>query len=679
MCYDYGHALYINGDWTSYSTIIPWLISLKSICVIIAPLWEQHEWYGRLLKFTTHCWFIQREANIFRPVSVGHAHGIGEAPWEVAIFFADFRSPNSTPILFSKFPELKDSIKQASRLNEFQQLDQTSFVLDERHTRSPFNVDFLRSVSKGVTNDCLRSEVLDSMENGFRSRYRGNGYFLRDFTNKLNKEKIALANVHMLAEVKKGHCLGPFPTCPFPNAWCDKQAYICQLFFRPKHKFINDGKLRLIGNKSFPSGRSFNDLIDRRDCQFFLPDYKYFTMQSLVEKIRQLGPMCLLSQFDVKDAYKNCKMAPADLWQQVYRVGEEFFIDLGGTFGSRNAGDAWNITMELIVQSMRRFCNAPGLEYYVDNGINITPSISGKPDLEKAKAEFDAILFFLTKAQVPFHDVSAPTTKAKVLGWEIDTHSMTISCPRERFEWIQTIISQHDTKINPKLINSVVGVLTFLATMLPFLKAPLGWLQRRMNKLDNGDEICSPEFIQRFKSFMVYMFKLLHDWKGTASIYDAISTTNPQFQLYSDASGEIGYGFMELSTKSYSYGRWAPKELDDAKRCSAVSSTHLEILAVAKALLTLIPDRASVIVHCDSQAAMFTLERRYCKGSDVVQAVIIGIDRHCRDHGIAMFYQHTPRTNSHIQLVDELSKGRLPMELKRWKFVNCRKLVTISF
>ena len=275
----------------------------------------------------------------------------------------------------------------------------------------------------------------------------------------------------------------------------------------------------------------------------------------------------------------------------------------------------------------------------------------------ESKAEFDAILFFLKKARVPFHDVFEPSTKTKVLGWEIDTQSMTISCPKERFEWIQHIISQKDTKINPKLINSVVGVLTFLATMLPFLKAPLGWLQRRMNKLDNGEEICSPDFIQRFKSFMVYMFKLLNDWKGTASIHDAISTDNPQFQLYSDASGEIGYGFMELSTKTYSYGRWTPKEMEDAKRCLSVSSTHLEILAVAKALMTLIPRRSSVIVRCDSQAAMYTLERRYCKGSDVVQSAIIGIDRHCRDRGIAIFYQHTPRTDSQIQIVDDLSRG----------------------
>ena len=613
-CHDDGHALYINGDWTEYGTIIPWLISLKTICVIIAPIWEQHDWYGSLLRFTTHCWFIPPHEDTFRPISTKHNHGIGKAPWDTAIFFADFRRPNFSPICFKKLPDLNACIAQANRIKGNRRLGNAPFILEKKHTKSPFNIDFLRSISMGVTDESLRTEVLESMENGFRSRYRGSGYFLRDFTTSLSNEKVALAKVHMMAEVKKGHCLGPFPKCPFPNAWCDKQAYICQLFFRPKHKFINDGKLRLIGNKSFPNGRSFNDLVDRRDCQFFFSNYKYFTMQSLVEKIRQLGPKCLLSQFDVKDAYKNCKMAPADLWQQVYRVGKEYFVDLGGTFGSRNAGDAWNITMELIIQSMRRFCKAPGLEYYVDNGINITPSASGKPDVAKAKAEFDAILFFLEEAKVPFHDVHAPSTKTKVLGWEIDTSAMTITCPKERFEWIQTIIAQRDTKVTPKLINSVVGVLTFLATMLPFLKAPLGWLQRRMNKLDNGDESCSPEFIQRFKSFMVYMFKLLHDWKGTASIYDAMSTADPQFKLYSDASGDIGYGFMELSSKTYSYGRWTTKDLDEAKRCSAVSSTHLEILAVAKAIMTLIPRRSAVVVHCDSQAAMFTIGTKILQG-----------------------------------------------------------------
>src|SRR2546423_1382009 len=62
--------------------------------------------------------------------------------------------------------------------------------------------------------------------------------------------------------------------------------------------------------------------------------------------------------FDVKDAYKNCRMRPEDLWQQVYLVGGKYFLDLGGMFGSRNAGDAWNLVMEFIVQCIRHHCKA---------------------------------------------------------------------------------------------------------------------------------------------------------------------------------------------------------------------------------------------------------------------------------------------------------------------------------
>src|ERR1700722_15810956 len=166
----------------------------------------------------------------------------------------------------------------------------------------------------------MRTEVLKSLREGFKSGYRGAGHFLRNFSGKFTPEDEKMALEAMDKETKKGLCIGPFNICSFPNTWCKQQAMVCKMFFRDKHKFIKDGKKRLIGNKSFPVGRSFNDLVPRQDSKAFIHDYEYFTFGDLLKEIRKAGKNCLISSFDVKDASKNCKMATSDLWQQVYEI-----------------------------------------------------------------------------------------------------------------------------------------------------------------------------------------------------------------------------------------------------------------------------------------------------------------------------------------------------------------------
>jgi len=109
-------------------------------------------------------------------------------------------------------------------------------------------------------------------------------------------------------------------------------------------------------------------------------------------------------------------MRPEELWQQVYRVGDKFFVDLGGMFGSRNAGDSWQLVMEFLAICMRRHCSVPELNYFVDNGVNVTPTVNGTEDYVKASNQFDAVIDFLGHAGVPYHDIVRPSTRVKFYG-----------------------------------------------------------------------------------------------------------------------------------------------------------------------------------------------------------------------------------------------------------------------
>lgn len=647
--------VYINGDWTQYGDVVNTLANLKCLAMVVAPFWTQHSWFGKLASFASHCWTLQSDQDAFLPASKKHIDGIGPAPWTIGLFLCDFRGMQlKSEFIVSHFPTVQQC---KSNQRFFVRSKMEIAKIDFRHLipLSPFNFSFLGAASEGVVHPQIRDIVLRSMEEGFRSGYRGEGNLQRDFSRDLPLSEEKLAMEKMIAEVKKGFCLGPFDECPFPSAWCNKQAIICLLFFRPKHKFINDGKFRLIAHRSFPEGLSFNDLVDRQDCTSFIPGYQYFTLAHFISLITSIGKGTLISLFDVKDAYKQCIMHPEDLWQQVYRVGSKFFVDLGGMFGSKNAGDAWNLVMELIISSLAAKANLPYLRYYVDNGVNLTPPENGKPNLSKASSDFDAILKFMTAGKVPIHDIVAPTTRAKFLGWIFDTDKMTITITPERLSWVQNDIEKTDVK-SCKALESVIGIVEFLSTVLWFLKTPLGWLRKRSIGIKNGQESADEQFLARFQGYCTHVKRLTKSWGGSVPI------TGPEDRaatclIATDASGTKGRGAIDVTRKHFACQQWDDAEIKTAFRGKATSSTSLELLNVATAIRTFAHPGDKVIIYCDSEPAVSTITRRYSKASEFDQEVMIALDKWCMDQGVWFRVRHVKREDCWIKLCDSLSRG----------------------
>ena len=515
--------------------------------------------------------------------------------------------------------------------------------------------DFLYVMSEGATSNLLRQVVIDEMRTGFISGYRGGAYYQRDYSAKLTPAESKRAWDKMMKEVGKGYCLGPYDVCPFPNAWSEEQAYICQQFLIPKHRLIPSDEFRLIGNRSFPLTRAFNDLVDRRDATKFIPDYEYFTFRKFLDQIARLGRYTLISLFDVKDAYKNCRMRVDQLWQQVYKVEGKYFVDLGGMFGSRNAGDACNLVMELVVASIRCRGNLKELNYFVDNGENCTAPSEGRPDVSRARKEHEYILWFLRQAKVPFHQVQAPATKVKFFGWVVDTEKMTVAAPPERMEQIRSISRLRGAKVSVRLCQSVAGILEFLASILTFMKAPAGWMQRRAAALVSGAEKCDDNFRQRFAVYMEYVCSVLEEWNGVTPI--RCIETRAEITIYADASGVHGYGATSPQAKAFTMGKWTDVEMEQAFRLKANSSTYLEVMAICIAIATFGTLGSSITVQSDSQSAVYILQKKYCKGSDEIQGKIIATDRWLLEKGIDAYFKHVLREDANIRTVDSLSKG----------------------
>src|SRR4051812_12839110 len=190
----------------------------------------------------------------------------------------------------------------------------------------------------------LLLDVVTGLKLGFRTRYRGKGEFVRDYSNTMKPEEEKKATEKAREMVKKGWGAGPFTTPPFPNAKCPNQAIVTKSFTIPKHKWIDDGALRLIFHKSFPLGRSINSLTPRHDIKTYFPSgkFQYFSLWVLISIIAIAGRGCFLTQFDAADAYKQLYVRLEDLYQQVFAAGGQFWVDFCACFGSLYGNDIYS-------------------------------------------------------------------------------------------------------------------------------------------------------------------------------------------------------------------------------------------------------------------------------------------------------------------------------------------------
>lgn len=523
---------------------------------------------------------------------------------------------------------------------------------------SPFQVEFLAKASQGAVHPGIRDFVIDGITHGFKSGYKGGDQVFRDYSKGLTPSELTIMVGKMEEDVGKGFCIGPFKVCPFPCAWSKAQAICCLQFLRPKHRFKDIGKFRLISHRSFPRGRSFNDLVPRNDCKMYYSDYQYFTFATFLSMVAEMGNNTLVGCFDVKDAYKQCKTHPSNLWQQVYKVGDVFYIDTGGMFGSKNAADTWNLVMELITESMKARFNLRFLRYFVDNGVNLTPPVNGEPDTHVASTEFKQILQFLTDAGVPFHEVVEPATSVVFLGWAVDTVSMTVTVIPERMEWLDEQLKGIH-RISLKAISSMVGTFEFLAAVLTFLKAPLGWLRHREIELEQGISSIDNVMVDRVSSYLGYMKKLMHQWGGQVKITKSKSAgSEAGCVLFVDASGTQGRGAISLHDKAFAMETWAHSDIVSATRLKGVSSAALELLNAGSAICTFAQPGDTAVVFSDSSAAVAMANKKYGR-AEGDQWALICLDRFCMDNGVKYEFKHLPREDIWIQMCDELSKGEV--------------------
>ena len=257
---------------------------------------------------------------------------------------------------------------------------------------------------------------------------------------------------YLASEVTLGHISGPFAInqSPFPD-----KLIVSPLNMVEKR---DSTERRVIVDLSWPDGTSVNDGIPTDSFLGTPITLTYPTVDTIVDFVITHGRGCLLFKRDLRKAYRQLPVDPADYHYLGYSWNNELYFDTVWTMGLRSAAMACQHTTSAVtwILSQRGYtiCN------YLDDFIGVEPACHA----ETVFSDLGTLLWKLGLIE-SVSKASPPSTVAVCLGVEIDTVNFTVSVSSERLLELQHLLPQWLNKrtATKSALQSLIGKLVFVS------------------------------------------------------------------------------------------------------------------------------------------------------------------------------------------------------------------------
>ena len=397
------------------------------------------------------------------------------------------------------------------------------------------------------------------------------------------------------SEVEKGYVIGPFPKSPF-------SIYRVQPLSLAERKYSK--KKRLCTDMSSPhdndSVPSINSLISKEDFQL-----KYVKFDEAISIIKTLGRGALLCKADLVDAFKNLAVRRDLIRFQGVKWKGSYYFWTRLCFGCRSSPFLFNMLSEAIAWILKNNYDLQHLLFLLDDFLSIdAPGY----DAEKSMIAIKHLFKALNLEWAP-HKTSGPSTCLEYLGIIIDTIAMECRLPLDKLHRIQEFISIFlcKTTCTQRELLQVIGHLVFAAQVLP---AGRSFLSRLFTAAYSVKRLNDTVYLsENAKADLSMWSRFLNGWNGISLFLDIHETTTCQLELFTDASGKIGYGgFFQ---NSWFQGRWDHDKLNRLDKSVSISYQELYPIVVAAILWGHEWAQKRVKFLCDNQGTVEIL----CKGS----------------------------------------------------------------
>ena len=397
-------------------------------------------------------------------------------------------------------------------------------------------------------------------------------------------------SAYLEGERANGRIIGPVPSPP-------GSVQVSSFGVIPKRH--QPGKWRLILDLSSPCGGSVNDGIRREWCSL-----SYVSVADIASVILSMGRGSLIAKTDVKHAYRQIPIHPDDRWLLGMRWNGQLFLDATLPFGLRSAPIIFTAVADAL-EWVVRTRGASHIFHYVDDFV-----VVGPPESVKCSSDLELLLQTCADlgVEVAEDKTEGPSTCLTVLGIELDSVAMELRLPQEKLTRLRDALTSWRGRRSGirKDLESLVGLLQHASQVVRPGRIFLRRLYNLLAQIRSYKPHHSVRLNAEAQADLEWWSTFLLSWNGT-SILRPVTTSNPDIDVWSDASGSWGCGALWQT-------RWLQVSWDSWPIASAsISAKELFPIVVAAAVWGAVWRGLTVCFHCDNMAVVEVLNRQAAK------------------------------------------------------------------
>eukprot|EP00117_Sycon_ciliatum_P024777 scpid57113/ scgid4981/ len=292
----------------------------------------------------------------------------------------------------------------------------------------------------------------------------------------------------------------------------------------------------------------------------------------------------------------------------------QYYFDKVLPFGLRSSPALFNLLADALCWILRHNYSLADLEHYLDDYIGVAPP-SPSPSSSTAAIQQATLLTVFENLGVPVatgHDkVVPPTTVMTVLGIEVDSVEQVTRFPQDKLSALHTALATwlQRTDCSKRELLSLIGTLSFAAKVVP----PGRTFIRRLIDLSTTASSMSARIPidEEARLDIVWWHRFAADWNGKSFFLHPQWTPSPDMQLFTDASGSVGWG-------AYNHGRWIRGTWSEKDAERSIEWKELYAILVACSTWGYEWSKLRILFHCDNSAVVDCIRSGCCKSPPVM-------------------------------------------------------------
>ena len=394
------------------------------------------------------------------------------------------------------------------------------------------------------------------------------------------REYAAFINNYLKKESDAYRLVGPFKANPFSVPLVTSPMNTV-----PK---ASEDERRVIVDLSWPSGSSVNDGISKEKYLDEVIKLRYASVEEVCEMVRNVGVGAVIYKRDLKQAYRQIPVDPADYCYLGYHWEGDWYFDTVLAMGQRNAAMACSRVTKAVMYI--HGLDGYGGTSYLDDLIGVeSPDVGMDAYLNLGTVLYDVGLCENEEKACP------PSTTQVVLGVLLNTTEMTISVTEERLKEIKVLLEKWRgmSSASKNELQSLIGKLCFITKCVRQSRV---FLNRLLDTLrctkDRGRVVLSVSF----KKDIAWWIEFMCQFNGVSFIPSAV-WMEPDFAFSTDSYMK---GCGGICMDEYFHAPFPEAAIEDLK------IHHLELLTVLIAVRIWGHrcEGAKIQIYCDNDAAV---------------------------------------------------------------------------